>query len=478
MRSCTLALRAIVVLAFLVAAHAVPRNADAYDFEVTARSELYSYQLRQLSATGIGLLNRRRFTQLLGFRVFNLLDDGQQVALRNGKFRPPALLYMSTMLRFSVDFGGYAKQATGMLELRDNQFELLLGSLEGRNLWGWVDFSLGRQYDWELADIFAYDGLRIRINTPWSVFIESYAGLRVNRNAPFSTVVLVPDGTTGDAAIETALGPTFGVALGLESSRLVLRLAYRGVASLAPAQSGEGSRWGVDQELIFAEIELPVQRLGSRLGAALRYNLLTASYDELQLRWHQALGERYALEAEFLRSRPHFDGDSIFNVFATEPFDEFAFRSSLKVRDGGLLEARASYRVFGGLAAGDMDDAVTAAIVGSWRISRWRSSAELFFLHGGSSGSRYGGDFWIAWTSRPFWDDRRLLCQGRTSLARFEGSRAGSAKGAVTSLATLLGVGLQVLPEVRLSTVVEHTTSAVFAADFRVLSTVDMEFQP
>ena len=51
--------------------------ARAYDFEITARTEGRGYQLRRYHGDTVSFVNRRRVTQYLGLRIFNLLDPGQ-----------------------------------------------------------------------------------------------------------------------------------------------------------------------------------------------------------------------------------------------------------------------------------------------------------------------------------------------------------------------------------------------------------------
>ena len=162
-------------------------RAWAYDFELQSRSEAQGYQLRRYERDGVSFVNRLRFAQYLGLRVYNLIDADAARARRRG--RPPALVFVHAQLRFHTDFGGFAPDTAAgepaAQELHDNRFELLVGAVEARNLLGWVDLSLGRQLDSELFDFFLFDGLRARISTPWWFYVESSLGAQVRRADPF-----------------------------------------------------------------------------------------------------------------------------------------------------------------------------------------------------------------------------------------------------------------------------------------------------
>lgn len=466
-------------------------RARAYDFELQSRSEAQGYQLRRYERDGVSFVNRLRFAQYLGLRVYNLIDADAARARRRG--RPPALVFVHAQLRFQTDFGGFAPDiAAGepaARELHDNRFELLLGAVEARNLLGWIDLSLGRQLDTELFDFFAYDGLRVRVSTPWWLYVESSLGAQVRRADPFGLAVFQLDGTSGagtsgDGADERAWMPTFGLALGLdERAPLELRLAYRGVASRAPPTpfgraEALPARWGLDEELVFAHAALTHPRWDSRLAAGLRYNLLVAQLDELQLEATQGLGPRHQASLELLQSRPHFDGDSIFNVFAIEPFSEAAGR--LRWRPGVPLdlEARAGYR-WVWRAADERErvspGALSLTALARWQAERLASTLELYYLDG-YGGLRLGADLFGRWWSPRWVFGRRLALEGRASLARLDG--LASAAAPVTNFGLQAGLRVRLLPAVWAQLLVEDNVSRLQDSALRVLGVLDMSFAP
>lgn len=468
---------------------AAPR-AQAYDFELQSRSEAQGYQLRRYERDGVSFVNRLRFAQYLGLRVYNLVASDAARARRRG--RPPALVFAHAQLRFHTDFGGFVPDTAAgepaAPELHDNRFELLVGAVEARNLLGWVDLTLGRQLDSELFDFFLYDGLRARVSTPWCFFVESSFGAQVRRADPFGLAVFQLDGTSGDGtsgggADERAWMPTFGLALGLdERAPLELRLAYRGVASrAAPTPFGRAealpARWGLDEELVFAHAAVTHPRWGSRLAAGLRYNLLVAQLDELQLEATQGLGRQHQASLELLQSRPRFDGDSIFNVFAVEPFSETAGR--YRWRPGPWdLEARAGYRWVwraaderGRVSPG----ALSLAALARWQAERLASTLELYYLDG-YGGLRLGADLFGRWWSPRWVFGRRLALEGRASLARLDGLAPTAAP--VTNFGLQAGLRVRLLPAVWAQLLVEDNVSRLQASALRVLGVLDMSFAP
>ena len=474
------------ILCFLLGATcaSAPTGAWAYDFEVFARTEGYGYQLRRYSGTSVTFLNRRLVTQYMGLRVFNLLDPGQD-PFKRGTTRPPATLTLSALMRFGSEFAGYMEHGGTIRELDNHQFDLMVGALEGRDVLGWLDFSLGRQYDIELMDFFAFDGLRVRANLPWlGLFVESHFGLQVAREQPFSRAVFETDGTSGDGT-DDALVPTFGVAVGADWEQgLNLRVAYRGTASRAQldatkvaGEEGEDEDadniWGIDQELVFFGLggQLPV--VGTRMQLGLRYNLLLGQVDDVQATARQLLGQRHDVQLEYLRSVPHFDGDSIFNIFNTEPFHEVAARYALRILEPLQAHARFGYRRFwsdDGEDSSVSPDAFTLALGAYWRSQRLRANADVFFL-GGHGGTTIGGDLAGQWD---LW--RRLSLEGRLSLIDYQGAAEVSTNG--------LNFGFQVGAKVRffegvlLHVLLEDNISRQYHSALRLLGVLDLEFSP
>lgn len=463
-----------------------PRQGAAYDFEVFARSEGYGYQLRRYERGGVAFLNRRRYTQYLGLRVFNLLDPGQRAFAPGTSGEAPALLTLHALMRFDTDFGAFINQGGSVPELQNNQFDLMLGVLEGKNLFGLLDLTLGRQYDSELFDFFAFDGLRLRLNLPWrlrgasfSGYLEAYFGVQVAQARPFSAAVFETDGVSGDHT-DDAWSPAFGVAGGLSGPwDIGLRLAYRGVASRAPevapvdgAENPGRTIWGVDQEALFVGASLQIPRLGTRPLFGLRYNLLTAQVDDVQLRLSQEL-DRHRLWGEMVRSRPHFDGDSIFNIFATEPYTEGALGYEVRILDPLAAHLRLGYRRFwSDEAEGDAarPDAFSGALGARYRGLRLGAGAEAFFL-AGHGGTTVGGD--LDGSLRLF---GRLTLEGRLSLIHHDGE--GLLQTAGVNFGVQVGGRVLLHRGIDLHLLLEDNINARYNSALRLLGVLNLEVAP
>jgi len=455
---------------------AVP-PAHAYDFLITSRTEGYGYQLRRYQRNGIVFLNRRRVTQYLGLRVYNLLDPGQD-PYRKGSDAAPRLLTFNLLMRFDADFGGYSTTSLGIPELINNQFDLIIGSLEGRNLFGRVDFSLGRIYDMELLDIFAYDGLRVRLNLPWSLYAEAGFGVQVARAHPLSRAVFETDSAAGDDAAE-ALSPAFSAAVGLDGKwDLDLKVAYRGALSQAnePGRAADDqvSMWGVDQELIYVGAGWKVPVLGTHPTFGLRYNLLTAQVDDLSAGLSQQLGRRHSLSAGYLRSIPHFDGDSIFNIFDTEPYHEASLAYAVQILEPLAAHLRLGYRSYwedeDEASRDARPDGWSAGVGARWRSDRVRAGLDLFYLDG-HGGLTAGGDLDGAWSPLTW-----LTIQGRVSLIHHEGVGYIATDG--LNFGAQLGALVTFFKGIKGHLLLEDNVSSRYRSALRVLAVLSMEVAP
>lgn len=454
----------------------------AYDFEVSARTEGYGYQLRRYDQNNIQMLNRRRITQYLGLRIFNLYNDGQW-AFRPGTHQPPATLTFHSLLRFNTDFGAYLRSAdpTVIPELEDNKFDLMLGALEGRNFWGRVDFTLGRQIDFELLDIFAFDGLKLRLNCPGHWFVESKLGAQLKGSQPFSSTVFETDGVSEDGS-EDVWAPTFGIAIGSDDLPwLTVRAGYRGIASKVPKLLGSTkeseSIWGIDEELLSFALGLHLESIQFHPQVGLHFNLLTAQLDELQAMGIYHITQSLIAQLEYLRSRPHFDGDSIFNIFNAEPFNDVTGRLSLTLNESLMFYARFGYRWFWSeqtevtAADDDFTDRPTHWSVGSaYGSERLQAQSEVFILSGRYE-SKIGGDLETRWLI-----NRYLSLEGRASLIRLYDAQKDDPVFLTFGIQT--GARVRFVKGVQLHLMVEDNISRIYQSAFRLLAVMEIEVAP
>jgi hypothetical protein len=248
------------------------------------------------------------------------------------------------------------------------------------------------------------------------------------------------------------------------------------VASRAPRLPGDGGAtsdplWGVDQELLFFSGAVEEPWLHTRALFGLRYSLLTGEVDDLQVTAVVPIG-RFEAQIEYLRARPHFDGDSIFNLFALEPYSELSGRASLRLLGSRLtLLARCGHRWFW---ADDRDtgyDRGALAVGGgaAWRSDRWRATLEGYYL-GGQGGASYGGDLDGAWAVM-----RRLSIEGRLSLIR---TNDDAARRELLNFGIQAGARVKLFSGVQLLLLAEDNVSRIYRSALRVLGVLDLELAP
>jgi hypothetical protein len=318
---------------------AVSAPARAYDFDLYAETIGQGYQLRTADDV---LVNRRRLTQYLGLEVYNLGPrDLVGRPLDRNQF------YLSTSMRFEADLGDYVdyRELSGRTRQREFQpthFDLLWAYLGGRNLGGFLDLKLGRQVFIDLFDFRALDGLDLDFKTPFHLALEMWGGLNVTGQAPVDSPIYRADGVAlGGNPIgslgqrqEDALQPTFGFALHTIGLRdFTARVSYLRTMSFTgdPRQPGENDL-GVNEEKLAITARGRLWRGHLILWAGLRYDALNGIIDQIHGGARVQLdGARHGINLEYVYDAPTFDGDSIWNVFASEPFNDVRLTYDLTI---------------------------------------------------------------------------------------------------------------------------------------------------
>ncbi len=110
---------------------------------------------------------------------------------------------------------------------------MLYAYVGGRRLFGFLDFELGRQMSVEDLEWYSFDGLKVRIHTPWHLAVEAHGGLVVRDSSDLGSPTQEPDGTSSsqcqafssetggfvdspECAQRQQIMPTFGVAVATE----------------------------------------------------------------------------------------------------------------------------------------------------------------------------------------------------------------------------------------------------------------------
>jgi hypothetical protein len=469
-------------LAFIVVTTLVfaPARARAYDFEVDAQTIGQAYQLR---AADDALVNRRRIDQYLGLHIFNL---GPHDDL--GRPLPRNQIYLTASMRFDADMGDYPSltELTGRTperELFTEKLDLLYAYLGGHDLFGFVDFELGRQILVDLYDWTSFDGLHVQARTRFHVAAEVWGGLNVSGAGILDSPVYRVDGTAlgGNelgslgARQEDQLQPTFGVAartLGLRY--LSARVSYERTMSPTggPRAPGEPA-WGVIDE------HVGLTARGNLLDGkvvpwfAFRYNLLVGRLDEVYAGARAQLG-RHDISAEYVLAAPTFDGDSIWNIFASQAFDDI--RVSYDV---SFWRIRAYAQAFTRLFFDDNGTSASAggSLGGRMALGR-RGWVRLDgYYENGYGGLRAGVD--LAGRVKLWGDDLGIragsvFAEGRLSYASFRDD--ARPEDHADSFGVQAGVRWTPLDGISVHGLIEENVNRIYTSQLRVLALLDLSF--
>src|SRR5690606_36458348 len=331
--------RARVRARWLVAAAVLltPAVADATEVRIGSRTIGEGYVI-VAPGPEPRLLQRRRLVQYLNLGVYELLPPRQVDQWRRDD--EDGQLEIVASMRLRQEFGDFLSAAgpdSGpVLESVDGrQIDLMFGYLQGRRIGGFFDFRAGRQFESSGLDWYAFDGGWTRVNTPAHLAVEVFGGLQVNGAHVFGWPTFGLDGTSGRGPADRAGSPMIGTAVSLiEIPWLHARVADRRTLppaainrnSLEPTGDPDGSvREGLlgatDQELVSATVDMNIARGVFTPFAAVRFNLGTLRLDDTTVGFGVAVSEHHAIRAQYLRTIPNFDLDSIFNVFNLQPFE-------------------------------------------------------------------------------------------------------------------------------------------------------------
>jgi len=465
-----------LALLALVAGSSLPaRPAAAYDFTIGLRTIGQGYQVRRYAADGSNeLLSRRRLTQYMDLAVFDLAparwrgDDGD----RN-------VLYFDASLRLESDFGGYMLGRPGgqdeIRELKQSQLDILYAFLGGRNIGGRVDFMLGRQIHFDLVDFFAYDGGNATVRITRNFSVQAYGGTEVRGELPLSAPIYELDGTSAGSRDPATrpnqndmLRPLVGAAIagGRDDGPLTARLAYRRVWSATADQlPGEPASGVNDEKLALTARAAWRNRLYAAGGV--RFNLLVAQFDDQQLMAKVRMVGRQWLTLEYSFLAPTFDGDSIWNVFATGAYRDLRAVYELGIGPEVKAYARAFARFF--TASGSAGGGSVGA---SWRRGRGLVRADGYF-DDGYGGRKLGVDASARFAPLPTFE-----LEGRLTGYQWRSDAWPDTPGGVNEGGVVFGAqagGRWVLGQgVRLHLLAEDNVGTYYASQFRGLAIVEV----
>ncbi|MCH9687829.1 MAG: hypothetical protein K0V04_40740 [Deltaproteobacteria bacterium] len=461
-------------------------EASATEIRTVARTIGEGYMVRLPGPQG-ALISRRRLVQYVNLGVFELLPPKEADQLRRD--HDDGQLRVITSMRLRHDFGTYVGRATGtadaLLQSVDGrQIDLLYGYLEGDNLGGWIDFRLGRQFEMSGLDFYAFDGGWLRVRTPAHIAVEAFGGLSVDGTAVFGFPTFELDGTANTDA-DRVSSPTIGAAVSLADVKFMdARIAYRRTWTpssfgndLVDSDGSLGLAPGVDQELWSGTVALRLADGKLSPYAATRYNLGTSRLDDVSAGVRWALTELHTVRAQYLRTIPAFDLDSIFNVFSVTPFEDV--RMVYEVRPGPRwrLNARFQGRFFHEQTTGPLgtepDNAVNFGGGGgagaTYQRRRIGVRADAFGL-GGEGGVRAGATLD---TRTHVWYDR-LALDGRAYVLYYRDELNAARRG--YSVALQAGANIRLGHGVYLGVVTEEMFTPFLRGAFRAFGILSMDW--
>jgi hypothetical protein len=475
--------------------------AGAYETEVDASVDAQFYTLQ--SPYGDPLIRKRRFTETLGFALYDL--QGEK------KSHGPELTFRSR-LRLDADFGKDPQEHNPnspryVPGTEQAPLDLMYAYLEGQRYFGGlVGFRLGRQYQMDSLGFWSFDGALVSLSTPVFLRLEAYGGFEQRSGLPLlGTPRYTADGVARTSRDElaqnqwtsfleqSALAPAFGISLGttdlgwLDASVTYRRVTNRDTVLVSPfADAGGGFLYvggdRVSTERVGASGRIEDFDYGAVFASNV-YDLYAGKMAELALGADAYVTRSVTIGADYDYYLPTFDGDSIFNWFDHAAQTSVTGRAD--VRFSRRLDAAASggVRIFESL-----DDPVEgewgtrAAVMPTTEVDviaslgggyRWNdgSVTARSVLETGDRGHRVGGDVTTKKTFDAGYYDTLVVL----SLYDWEDSLRPDRYA--TSFAYVLGAGfspgIELLSRGRLGVEWEHAMNRLVGHRYRVLATLD-----
>lgn len=303
-----------------------------------------------------------------GFRNVNLFAEWLE--LGGYAFGPGGDFDALVSVRYRTDFGtGFHRDTLPgagipVTDGRDD-LELPYFYLEWRNVIPErLDLRLGRQLILDDLDWFSLDGLLVTTHLYRGANVHVYAGMPVPFEIFASSEPFLYDG------LEIQDGPqlTFGGSADwLAGQDFSFSLAYRhtftfrnAALDLAgrPFTPGEGNlvnavagaTRGVAESTLGTSLGYTVRDIDLDLSAHLVWSFLFGNLDQARLAAGWTPTEHLRAEIEYLRIRPRFAADSIFNFFNIRPYDRARAGAAVEVLEGLWLDAGYFLHAFHGSA--------------------------------------------------------------------------------------------------------------------------------
>lgn len=386
-------------------------DAAAQQMSLRARTVYHAYQI-QLAP----LLER---SPIVNLNRFYVTLDGAGWGLSDGD------VDVVFSLRYDTDFGtgfnrdqpvGTGVQAATRGAHGAHDLDLMFAYVDIRNVvHRRVDARIGRQLILDDLAWYVIDGARVSAH-PWrdgvNFFdVELYAGLPVVFDTLFSSEPLLQDGTQVYDGRYPIPGVAFGGAAYLRAfeelsasfayrQELVFRAgdiaAFRGVEAGAEASAGSV---GLQESRIGGSLGYTIRPVNVDLFGHLTWDLLLGNMDQARAGASYTPTRALHVGGEYLRVRPRFAGDSIFNFFNIFPYDRGRFEVSWELLPGLVVDAGYLLQVFHGAATRGGEtfqgsEASHGPMGGvSYRTLRWGAGAYLEAATNTSGQYAFGGNY-------------------------------------------------------------------------------------
>jgi hypothetical protein len=333
-------------------------------------------------------------------------------------------------------------------------------------------------------DFYAFDGGWLRVRTPAHLAVEAFGGFAVDGTAIFGFPTFELDGTQGTPA-DDALSPMVGAAFSLADVRWMdARFAYR--RTWSPAGINEditdvdgtpGLSTEVDQELVSANVALLLADGRVSPYAAARYNLGTARLDDVTAGIGWAITPMHSVRALYLRTVPAFDLDSIFNVFASEAFEDIRVVYTVDPGPRWTIYSRFQGRLFHNETTQPLQTEPDTRVPfgggggagASYRIRRFGARIDGFGL-GGEGGIRAGGS--LDTRTHVVYD--RIALDGRAYFVYYRDDLVDDRRG--YSFALQAGTNIRLAHGVYLNLVGEELITPYLRTAFRALGILSVDW--
>ena len=187
---------------------------------------------------------------------------------------------------------------------------------------------------------------------PIHLGIEGFGGLQSSGDQLFGYPNFDLDGTR-DRPSDRAINPMVGGGVSIiDWSWVDAGLTYRRTVSAAPLggelldESGQAIEKGIDEEFVSTRAAMRLFRGRFAPHVAMRYDFGHAALTDLSAGALWSVTDWHRLRLGFLRTQPRFDLDSIFNVFASQSFEDLRVSWEVDLNPKWTVATRGQSRWF------------------------------------------------------------------------------------------------------------------------------------